>query len=195
MALAILARRSPFSGPSLPLPHRAPRKRMKLKHSPAGKVTRKLAVAMKSFLAPHRGNPAACRAVVTASLSLFRSSCASTVPSKLSQTAAYAVLKALATATEPRDIALGGEGFPESQLAAFLLDATLLEPPPPPTSPIAVPAELTVKVNSVGGEGWGGGILSCIVYAICTAAIGQMILLSSGHGVRMWARGWKSRSL
>ena len=49
-------------------------------------------------------------------------------------------------------LVLGTEGFPESQVAAFLLDATRIEPPPPPTPPIAVPADVAVKVRDIKRE-------------------------------------------
>eukprot|EP00903_Cladosiphon_okamuranus_P015468 g14282.t1 len=157
-------------------------------------VQRRLASAMNSFLSAERHAPAARRAVVTASLNLFRHSCAATVPQKLSSTAAHAVIAALATtvpaaaaaaanagskkkhqrqqkgsaagqaaaaaaAAAPgarERLVLGTEGFPESQVAAFLLDATRIEPPPPPTPPIAVPADVAVKIISVLGVGGKG---------------------------------------
>ena len=109
---------------------------------------------MKNFLANDRMNPAARRAVATASLSLFRNSCSITVPSKLSKMAANVVLQALdATSKEPcRGVVLGSEGFPESQLAAFFLDATRTDPPPPPAPAIVVPAGIAVKVTTKGEE-------------------------------------------
>eukprot|EP00752_Nemacystus_decipiens_P004366 g3990.t1 len=166
------------------------------------KVQRRFASVMKSFLAAESDAPAARRAIVTASLNLLRHSCAVTVPAKLSSTAAYAVIRALA-ATAPASAAtaaaagaaaaataaggrkkhhrqqhvaeagaaaagtrtklvLGTEGFPESQVAAFLLDATRIEPPPPPTPPIAVPADVAVKIISVLGVGGKGSSDDCL---------------------------------
>eukprot|EP00904_Undaria_pinnatifida_P000075 jgi/Undpi1/10068/HiC_scaffold_28.g12522.m1 len=118
-------------------------------------VQRHLSTAMKNFLANDRMNPAARRAVATASLSLFRNSCSITVPSKLSKMAANVVLQALdATSKEPcRGVVLGSEGFPESQLAAFFLDATRTDPPPPPAPAIVVPAGIAVKIIVAFGIG------------------------------------------
>ncbi|CAN0222132.1 unnamed protein product, partial [Laminaria digitata] len=117
-------------------------------------VQRHLSTAMKGFLATERLNPAARRAVVTASLSLFRNSCGVNVPSKLSKMAANVLIQALDSVKDPlRGGVLGSEGFPESQMAAFFLDATRAEPPPPPTPAITVPADVAVKIICAFGIG------------------------------------------
>ncbi|CAN0205206.1 unnamed protein product [Scytosiphon promiscuus] len=165
----------------------------KRKNLPTVMVQRNLASAMRSFLDTQRQAPVARRAVVTASLSLFRHSCAVGVPSKLSAMAVHAVICALHAATVPAPAGgttshhqraqaspaaaavagggargrptLGTDGFPESQLAAFLMDATRLEPPPPPMTPLSVPSDVAVKIVSTFGIGkcnskdvleWGG---------------------------------------
>ncbi|CBN77309.1 conserved unknown protein [Ectocarpus siliculosus] len=162
----------------------------KPKNLPFTVVQRKLASAMKLFLATERLAPAARRAVVTASLSVFRHSCAVTVPAKLSGMAAHALLRALVSVTTGTttsssagaaggskkhhnnnhrhrsrspstgatggSLVLGTEGFPESQVAAFLLDVTRVEPPPPPTPPVAVPADVALKIISAFGVGKAG---------------------------------------
>ncbi|CAN0224628.1 unnamed protein product [Ectocarpus sp. 6 AP-2014] len=162
----------------------------KPKNLPFTVVQRKLASAMKLFLATERQAPAARRAVVTASLSVFRHSCAVTVPAKLSGMAAHALVRALVSATTGTitsssagaaggrkkhhnnnhrhrsrspstgatggSLVLGTEGFPESQVAAFLLDVTRVEPPPPPTPPVAVPADVALKIISAFGVGKAG---------------------------------------
>ncbi|CAN0148816.1 unnamed protein product [Pylaiella littoralis] len=169
-----------------------PQQNQGVKNAPSAVVKHKLALAMKNFMSAEQRSPDARRAVVTASLSLFRHSCALRVPTKLAGAAAHTVLRALAAVTTTsaagaggaagagsnsrkqnqqrqqkvpvvaaaagtsrENLVLGSEGFPESQVAAFLLDATRAEPPPLPTPPIAVPADVAVKIIAAFGVGKG----------------------------------------
>lgn len=90
---------------SLPLPRALPapkqEKNGKRKNVPSVAIQRHLASAVRLFLDAQRHAPVARRAVVTASLSLFRHSCAVGVPSKLSGAAVHAVICAVHTATIP----------------------------------------------------------------------------------------------
>lgn len=142
--------------PPHPLPPRfhslsRAKKSAKKRHHPSNLVQRQLTTAMKAFLSHQSSSPTAHRAITTASLSLLRNSCATTVPSKLSVMAAHTLLQALSSESSKNDVrpevTLGSEGFPESQVAAFLLDATRVETPPPPSVPIIVSPEITAKVD------------------------------------------------
>lgn len=65
--------------------------------------------------------------------------------------AAHALLQALNSESRKNDVRpeamLGSEGFPESQVAAFFLDAMRVGPPLLPSVPITVSPEITAKVD------------------------------------------------
>lgn len=70
---------------------------------------------------------------------------AATVPSSVSKMVTHALLKTLSVAEgAPSIVALGTEGFPESQMAAFLQDATLAGPPL--LTPLVVPPDTALQV-------------------------------------------------
>lgn len=112
------------------------------------RVHHNLKEAIENFLALSSGEDTATtnRAVVTATLSLIRSSFAPKIPPAVSKVASMVVLNAFDRASEPYQIALGASGFPEAQVAAFFYDATRRDAPPRTTRSIVVPAHITVKV-------------------------------------------------